>query len=364
MPAHPIDAVLTGTVVFDDLQLRDAYLLNLQTAITQSVINAGGYHVSPDRKYMSYRNFVARESGDISDDSLVIIDGEGQLVKELAWDPDWLALVGWLDNQQLVLQRSAPPGPLPVNLESLNPFTNQRQLLPTDFSELVPSSVATTPSWEGWFGIVYDSRLSRAIYPRFAGPDNSYLTYGLWDLTNQRLVASLEGALYVPASDNDLFPMPIWSSDSTKFVIYGIIPDPSGVSLALFELFQVDRDGQLEQLTNLTSFAGIQEDSQSWSPDGRYLAMFLVAWQSDAQEARLAILDTNTLQITDYCFPIRFGNGFFPVRPVWSPDGRQVLVADSSGIDHPRVILVDFNGNWAAQLAQDVEPVGWMVIAP
>ena len=135
----------------------------------------------------------------------------------------------------------------------------------------------------------------------------------------------------------------------------------SAVDPMNLELYEVSRDGQTKQLTQLAPTAYVWESSFSWSPDSRYLAMFLAPHLGAANEpARVAVLDTTTLNVIDYCLPIT-SSGKGPIwSPIWSPDSRQFVITDWYEQDHRHMILVDIENNIAAQIADDVEPVGWI----
>ena len=53
--------------------------------------------------------------------------------------------------------------------------------------------------------------------------------------------------------------------------------------------------------------------------------------------------------------------GDLPPAPIWSPDSQQFLVVDWYEKEHSRVVLVDIAQGFAAQIAEDMEPLGWMV---
>jgi Tol biopolymer transport system component len=137
------------------------------------------------------------------------------------------------------------------------------------------------------------------------------------------------------------------------------------------ELLLISRDGQVEQLTNLNSYSKTFILDYSWSPDGRYIAawVFTGSWLEfmESGEAELVVVDTNTRQVTDYCVRVKYRDlkGLYsmtaPTAPLWSPDGKQLVVMDWYEKDHRRVILVDPARGFAAQIAEDMEPVGWML---
>jgi Tol biopolymer transport system component len=182
-------------------------------------------------------------------------------------------------------------------------------------------------------------------------------------MSNQQLVASLENIFVAQSIHNDIFPMPHWSPDGSQFVFQGLVRFSDHVER---ELFQVSRDGQAEQVTHLSSFANILDTNYSWSPDGGHIAFFLATKQIRYPEALVATIDMSTMMVTNYCMPILYGGegygmGGQPASPVWSPDGKQFLVVDWYEKDHYRVILVDVVLGLAAQIAEDMEPVGWMI---
>ncbi len=47
--------------------------------------------------------------------------------------------------------------------------------------------------------------------------------------------------------------------------------------------------------------------------------------------------------------------------PLWSPDGRQIMVENSAADGSSRVLLVDLASGVAAEIAEEVRPEGWMV---
>jgi hypothetical protein len=47
--------------------------------------------------------------------------------------------------------------------------------------------------------------------------------------------------------------------------------------------------------------------------------------------------------------------------PIWSPDGKQIIVENRFSDEHNRVVLVDLSNMIAVEIAKDARPVGWMV---
>jgi hypothetical protein len=82
----------------------------------------------------------------------------------------------------------------------------------------------------------------------------------------------------------------------------------------------------------------------------------LLCTKAEHPYKRVALLDTETLQVTDYCIPVGKQQLYQP--PIWSPDSTQFLVVDRHEENHRRVILVDIVQGFAAVIAEDMEPVG------
>jgi Tol biopolymer transport system component len=104
----------------------------------------------------------------------------------------------------------------------------------------------------------------------------------------------------------------------------------------------------------------------AWSPDGRYVALALklkpniypnlYPMSKSKTSYRFAVLDTATQEVTDYCIP-----NTTLVDPVWSPDGRQVLIEDNRSISENNVFMIDIFSNVAFHIAESVTPVGWLI---
>ena len=334
------------------------------TEITGASENQVEHVISPDRKLIAYRNGTFNTVGKVIKTELVVADASNQLVTAIPWEEGWIEMPAWLDNERLVVNASGlnpeeSAGDTPATLLVLNPFSGERQILKPDFPRILNTRStlsAILPFWEGWSGAIHDPTLTRAIYPRFIGDNEEMYTYAIWDPSKRQLVATLEDVFARFSLGTD-FPMPKWSPDGSRFVFQGFIAtqDPP----IKIELYEVSRDGQTRQLTQLSPVAYVAESSYSWSHDSQHIAMFLDPPFGAADEkARVAVLDMETLKITDYCVSIAFSGDDYPI---WSPDGYQFVITDWREDGHRRVILVDIEKNVATQIAEDMEPVGWMV---
>lgn len=342
------------------------------TEITMAGENQVEHIISPSGRLMAYENVTSNTAGKVVKDELVVANAKGETLSITPWEEGWVEMPAWLDNERVVINASGlnpeeTAGEKPATMLVFNPFSGERQILKQDFPRILntPSTLsAILPFWDGWSGAIYDSTLTRAIYPRFIGNNDEMYTYAVWDPSKQQLIATLEDVFSV-FSMSTTFPMPKWSPDDSQFVFRGVVRGADPVKN--IELYKVSRDGQTEQLTHLSSVAYVWESSYSWSPDGRHLAMFLgPPLGTVSEQARVAVLDMATLDVTDYCVQITFGGEGYgaggPIwSPIWSPDSRQFVITDWFEKDHRRVILVDIEKNVATQIAEDMEPVGWMI---
>ncbi len=349
------------------LDMRSGHI----TEVTMAGENQIKHIVSPNRSLVAYEHVTFNTAGKVVKDELVVANAKGQLLSAVPWEEGWIEMPAWLDNERLVINASGlnpeeSAGDKPPTMLVLNPFSGEREILKPDFPRILntPSTLSSIlPFWDGWSGVIYDPTLTRAIYPRFIGDNDEMYTYAVWDISKRRLIATLEDVFAVYAS----FPMPKWSPDGSRFVFQGYVQTHDPVKI---ELYEVSREGQAEQLTNLSSVAYVLESTYSWSPDGRHIAMFLGSpFEAVSEKARVAVLDTTTLNVMDYCVNITFrGEGYgsgSPIwSPIWSPDGHQFVITDWYEKDHRRVILVDIEKNIAVQIAEDMEPVGWMIFDP
>ncbi len=326
--------------------------------------------VSPDKTLLAYKRILFDADNRIIQDDIIIANANGQIVKTTPVEKEWNDILGWSDNQHLFIG-FAKAGPAEKAGKKSNPIlifdplrNDERQILHPDFPQFLNAPSTTLPYWHGWNGVIYDSTLAEAIYPGFVDGDGEMYTYILWDISSKKVVASLKNIFRAYVLQNSQYPMPTWAPDNSQFVVRGLVPQPDKV---IMELYSVSRDGVIKQLTHLDSTAYIFGSNLSWSPDGRYIAMFLgPAYGADSQKAHVAILDMKSLDITDYCFSVsyseegHYSEGNAPAA-IWSPNSKQFLVQDWYEKNHSRVILVDIEKGIAAQIAENMEAVGWML---
>lgn len=370
--ALPTGAILEGRIVLDG-QFND-YLLDVKTGdkiplAQETNIDLFYGTVSPDGKWLAYLQDTYDQSrSKILKKELVVATGAGQLYKTIPWEDNWLYLIQWLDNQRLVIIRNRNTGNEPYKLDSvivLNPFTAQQQEFLPDYPNIYTILKPTT-LW-GYYDAartIYDPTLTWVVY---AGAPTAY--------SNTTLVTIELENTQTGKTEAQLFAKPLlygsvpqWSPDGEQFVTH-LDPTLNGdLSIRYvggFELYSVTRDGQVSRLTYLTTQYIATEYNDSWSPDGRRIAFWLTFAEKDKDNSnlveRLAVLDTTTGEVTDYCL---LGETYgSDLKPIWSPNGQYLVVRATNGkyANHTFAILVDIVNNWAAQIAEDVYPVGWMV---
>lgn len=359
----PSNVSSSGILVLDsrvDVNGRssfDTFLLDMASGKTTLTTGAGenqsSHQVSPDGKLLAYRSVLFDNAEKIVQEELVIAAADGQRLKVIPWEEGGGSFRGWLADQRLVINLAGldpeeAAGEKAATLMVLNPFTGERQVLKPDYPEIY--DWPPLPSWLGWGGTVIDPTFSRVIYPKYTGKDDDY-SYAIWDLQAHSMIASLEAVF---TGLVDYFPYPLWSPDGSRFVVEGYLPEQKA-----FELFLVSRDGQVEQLTNIFPYESARLEAMSWSPNGRYIAAWLNSSFNPYSKPELVIVDTNTGQVTDYC--ISNASAFkHPLDPLWSPDSTQLIVRDLDGKNRRRVMLIDLIQGFAAQIAEDMEPLGWM----
>jgi len=246
----------------------------------------------------------------------------------------------------------------------VNINTGSSEELPLDFPDLASGAdvnwgiddIAIHMGSLKGTNIVYDSSLTRVVYPKIGGIAT------LYDVNQKKELASLP---LTDATD------PQWSPDGKLFVIKSKAVSSTGE--AGDEFFIVSRDGpDFRQLTYLGNLdPGISIGAYSWSPDSRKIAFWMKT--KDASEYSLASLDLNTGAITNYCVngvasynsDLSTGSHPGPVvktgKPVWSPDQTQLLISQfDTAHKHINVILVDLVQGLNFKLTRDVEPVGWL----
>jgi dipeptidyl aminopeptidase/acylaminoacyl peptidase len=245
----------------------------------------------------------------------------------------------------------------PATLSILTLSTGRVRVLRAEYPQIFTDY--PVPNWDQWGVTVYDTSLTRVVYA-YDSLERFDAGFTLWDVPNKRALAT------VPATS--LINTPRWSPDGSRFVVAANTGTEAG--WLSFELYSAGRDGDVQRLTYLTEhYAKVFIQNYTWSPDGRWIAFWLVADPEGVPfiehgQAQLALLDTTTGQVTNTCLPGEHDASAAPARvppPLWSPDSRQLVLENSTADGKSRVILVDLASGVAAVIAENVRPEGWML---
>lgn len=303
---------------------------------------------SPDRMMFAYQDFKAK--------LLRVFSSDGKLIKELTWGEDWGRISKWIDNQRIALvtsvQENERNDKYPRDIAIVNVFTNELTALSSDYPDIDRSS--NNLSW-GYSGTTaYDPSLTRVIYP--GGQSQDDYGYTLYGIPENKKLAQL------PAGNFGIEPQ--WSPDGSQFLVMGND-----------EFYLVNRNGDMIKLINMipahTSKEGnpiyIFSRFYSWSPNGKNVALWLETIQKETPEtsrSTLAILDTDTGEITDTCISAGYNphDLFYFPSPIWSPDGNAVIVEANFDLeDNSRdVVLINLENYVAYKILNNYIPMGWL----
>jgi hypothetical protein len=356
LPALPADVnavgwlVLTDETLYGGWGLAGTYFLDIETGnrIMLSKQEASnhqhGFVVSPDRKWLAY----------LEDGQYVISAMDGKPRWEIPREDTWLLwILDWQDNEHVWIEKQ---------YNRYYPAENSRVLLNVVTQEQQEFPIIQYPHiyyMEGGF-LLYDPTLTLAVYTKSTGKETGL---AIWDMQAEREVAFFE--------ETTFFYEPAWSSDGQSlavgFTLSAGTPTPAGMLIHGNEIYRIDREGHATRLTYLTDYYAKSEIGRlAWSPDNRYIAFELnvgpITYPEyadiDSRGRRLAVLDTQTGQVTNYCIPLG-ANGS---RLIWSPDSRQIVV-ENVNVSNAKVyaLWIDIEAGVAAKIAEDMTPVGWMV---
>jgi hypothetical protein len=350
----PAQAIVKGVILLQGWEGNSSYRLNVENGEQTPISNASEMVVSPDGSKLAYI-----DTAQLPDELLVIADANGQSQKTMPWqwEEGWFEIAQWLDNEQLVLTKRGDPF---YSLLILNPFTEKQKEIITAYPYIVDYP---EPLWGSYMftRAIYDPTLTRVLYP-FYHPHKAGPGIALWDMQTNQAIG------YFTISRDYYGQIPKWSPDGQQMAIVVDEVDASNPFFMANELYTISQYGRVRHLTYLSNqHPEVTIGEYSWSPDGRYIAFWL--WRMEAESRApigeaLAILNVETLEVTDYCIPGRLkleGGGWGAHAPVWSPDGQQLVVESIDLEKQITAILVDLERGYAARIAEGLTPVGWMM---
>ncbi|PKN93827.1 MAG: hypothetical protein CVU44_08405 [Chloroflexi bacterium HGW-Chloroflexi-6] len=287
-------------------------------------------HVSPDRKTLAFTGL----NRATSKWELVLADtaGKRQIV---AWsDDERFYFQGWLNNHQLVVRQSS------VYI-IVDPYQNlQEKLNPAEFPDFDTYN-------ERQFFVAFDPLLEKAIY--------KYGDSILLDLNTMKILARIQDGY-------DRIPIVAWLPSGERAAVVGTLNIKEKSFFPPDEIFIVERDGQVEQLTHLYEIfgRGFEIDHLSWSPDGTKIA-FGGSISDRSDESIVTVVDVLSGKMLNYCALNIFGDNssLHISAPVWSPDGKQFLVEHLYQGGSSVLWVVDANENVAFIIAENQSPIGW-----
>jgi len=335
-----------GNLVLYDRNKQEFYKYIVSSG-SKSVIlgvNPNFVSVSPDRKWLAYitgpylnQRLHVQPSNDIDSFSI-----------DLNTIEKWLTMDRWIANDKIVFAKHDNSDNIrqPRSLIVLNPFSGEKEERPPNFPDIYDND-----SWEwGNSGRTLYSLDFRYVVYFSAGKNFGYT---LWDIENEKSITSIE----------TLNPRiaPQWMVGRKAFI-----------AQVLNEFYFADIDGRSGKLTDFGNlFSGKDIEIRTWSqsPDSRYIAFFM-SFKSSQQvlEDRLMVLDTETSKVTDYCISgdtLRVASTdviSYSPAPIWSPDGKALLIESRIELDKSQLILVDFVQKTATQIMENTAPFGWMLL--
>jgi hypothetical protein len=349
-----------GNLIFRE-GLEYYYLFNPVTGEHKQLGNApnedgtiwSNIEVSPNHTYMFYRT-CSSKSGDSS--CYGVIATANSIVKRFLFKNEW-SHAYWLDNENLIIDHLGAPM---NSIIILNPFKGlEREVILNVSNPLYNSRWGNEPSMVD----TIDPTLTRAIYFDKQGSGRIIL----WDILAEKMLAWLP---YPGVND----PVVIdyehgWSPDGSQFITVSPVVI-SGTQMKIQkaeELFSIDRDGRITQLTHLSNTYGfVRVISPRWSPDGRYIAFWLVTIEKadskpDDAYPRLVIFDMVAKEVIDLCISNGLP-GYSVDLPVWSPNSKQIVFALATKLVNPwGVSLADIQNGFITSIDKDYSLEGWIV---
>lgn len=317
------------------------------------------YSLSLDKNLIAYEAKSVREDGTIQL-YLVTANADFQIQSIIPWGVDWENILGWTKEQQILISLTPDTTVPPASYISVNPVTGSSELIQITTPEFISKSMSDLPYWEGWRGLIIDPYLELVVYPSVNDSNEEFFSYTLRDISSNRKIISFEKVFSAFSLFNDTYPIPRWSENGSYLSFVGgkeeIVPTE-------FELFISSREGNIKQITNISRVAYIWQSSYSWSPDNIHIALALgPVYGAATHNVNIGVVDIVDSHMEDLCLSVGFQGSSHgePLKPIWSPSGKQFLVVDEYSKDSQRVLLVDIEKKIVFPVANDIEPLVWM----
>jgi len=314
--------------------------------------DTGTFSVSPKGTYLAHDSWL-----DNRNRMLKISDSTGNVLTTINEPEDWYGFE-WLNDENLLINYPIKDNPLIL----LSPLNHEQKTLQAYVREnsyiFSPAELIYDWGFYAYHRNVYDRHLTRILYPSY-NDNNGGPIVVIRDLASNKDLATFSTNVGWGVS-------PRWSPDGEKIAI-GLNTNTSAQVNGAneYEIFVIGRDGEILLSTNLTSLSKtVYTSFLSWSPDSRYIAFRYTTSNDINEELELAVLDTLTKQITNYCLTSDIKDLSF-VRgdpsPIWSPNSDFLLIETIEPDTQMRnVLIVDIKTGQAHLIKTGLTPIGWM----
>lgn len=336
-------------------------LQNLKTSkIIQLESPVYSYGISPDHEKFAY----------IAGNHVNVVLADGAKINRFPASEKWQGVIAWLNTDKLLIEQKEwspqDPGQLsPIIVLDIKAGTFE-SISPNEFPNIVFSTYkGLGPEWLGNLAFLPNSELSYVVYAAWMPGTQEQLII-LWDKIQQKEIGRIK-----TLGRNDWESLPEWSR-SGNFFITSSIPDGKNLPYATGgkELLLVQKDGVIKKLTNLTTAYKARERGYALSPDEDQVAFWLATdYQSNTkiedQTWQLAILNLTSNTLSTYC--IFGGRTPYPEKPIWSPDGNQLLLTSYNAYENNsdmRVSIFDTKNYKIFEISQNASGVGWLRSIP
>ena len=264
----PSEFVGQGTIIYQKGFENDhSQLVNLKTGTIISLPEKyhgreGRFLVSKDYHYFAY------ESVSPAGKQIVIADSTGKTIKTIPWDTSWRNSMGWLNQDKFMISKLAGEGKSD-SIVIYNLITDEIKELPAPADQIVTLGGASPWNEFATSLTIYNNELSRSVYLDY----REYPSLVLIDVKTGKEIGSAPTEYRYP---------PQWLPDGSKFIFISS-PGVKSKDDDPKELFSMDRDGKVEQITHFNDQYPDQKvriKYVSISPDGDKVAFWVSLFPS------------------------------------------------------------------------------------
>jgi hypothetical protein len=352
-----VDYEPEGVLLLHDISSPFIYLKGIGKIEIDKKLEIKGYYfsVSPSGKWVAYDSYLSN--------NLIVANTDFQEIAVIPREKNWRNKL-WLDDNNLIINVAQNDFIDFENLDFIiiNPFENKKQELkinaPNIYNGYPP------PFWNGFPITAFNAQFDRVVYLQ---GDTTFF-YTLWDIEKQKIINQMQ--VY-----GEFQAIPHWTLDGSMFAVAPSLTTNSGDKYPSYEIISVSRDGIVKELTHLSDhYKWVYVSDLSWSPNNQYIAFWYSYWNdtdtqpyfTDSRDRYLGVVDVENGETTVYCIHGELNReiGMWVYQPpLWSPDSRYVVIQSQVGEDYLnyQTLLVDIQENTAYHIADNLEPVGWLI---